>query len=346
MPCAIITGVGGQDGSYLSEYLLSKGYHVYGMIRRHSSIVTLDRLKHARTHLDFHISYGDVTDFSSIIHLFQKALRDPVADDGPIEVYNLAAQSHVKVSFETPIYTSNVDANGVLNVLEAIITLGLTNKVRLYQASTSELYGSSPAPQSESTSFQPRSPYAIAKLYAYWLVRNYREAYGMFAVNGILFNHESERRGETFVSRKITRAVAEYASKRNNVLTLGNLNALRDWGHAADYVEIMWHMLQTETPDDFVIGTGNAYSVKDFVITAYATIGVGIRWEGIGEEEKGYDIATGSLIVQVDPKYYRPTEVNHLCADITKARRILGWEPRITFAEMIQRMVTEDMCLN
>jgi GDPmannose 4,6-dehydratase len=308
-------------------------------------MIILDRLKEARAHPNFHILYGDVTDISSIMHLFQTALRDPMVDDGPLEVYNLAAQSHVKVSFETPIYTSNADAVGVLNVLETIMSLNIHKRVRLYQASTSELYGSSPAPQSEVTPFQPRSPYAIAKLYAYWIVRNYREAYGMFAVNGILFNHESERRGETFVSRKITRAVAEHYHNKggNAVLTLGNMNALRDWGHARDYVEMMWRMLQYDIPDDFVIGTGESHTVKEFVEAAFSAINIRIRWEGSDENEKGYDAISGALLVQVDPKYYRLTEVNHLCGDITKARTVLHWEPRMTFAKLVRRMVQYDI---
>jgi len=278
---AIITGIGGQDGSYLAEFLLEKGYHVYGMIRRHSSMIVLDRLKEARKHSGLHLIYGDVTDFSSICNILREAEAD--AGDEPIEFYNLAAQSHVKVSFETPMYTAQADAVGVLNALEAIVKLGLAQRVRFYQASTSELYGDSPAPQSERTPFQPRSPYAAAKLFAYWTVRNYKEAYGIFAVNGILFNHESERRGETFVSRKVTRAVAEYAHAMQaggsspEVLHLGNLNALRDWGHAKDYIRAMWVMLQQAVPEDFVIATGKSHTVKELVETAYEVIGVSIR---------------------------------------------------------------------
>lgn len=343
---AIITGVGGQDGSYLAEFLLEKGYHVYGMIRRHSSMVVLDRLKEARKHSGLRLIYGDVTDFSSICNILREALED--AGDAPIEFYNLAAQSHVKVSFETPMYTAQADAVGVLNALEAIVKMGLAQRVRFYQASTSELYGDSPAPQSELTPFQPRSPYAAAKLFAYWTVRNYREAYGIFAVNGILFNHESERRGETFVSRKVTRAVAEYArwGSAPNVLHLGNLNALRDWGHANDYIRAMWVMLQHTVPEDFVIATGKSHTVKELVETAYDVIGVSIRWEGEGADEKGFNAETGALLVQVDPRYYRLTEVNHLCGDASKAREVLGWHPVVGFEELVKKMVHHDLvCL-
>jgi GDPmannose 4,6-dehydratase len=343
MPCAIITGVGGQDGSYLSEFLLEKGYHVFGMVRRHSTMITLDRLKEARKHPNFQIMYGDVTDITSIFQLIKCAMNDPAYEEGPLEVYNLAAQSHVKVSFETPMYTSNADALGVLNLLSAIVTLDLTKKVRFYQASTSELYGSSAPPQREDTPFHPRSPYAIAKLYAYWMVRNYREAYGMYAVNGILFNHESERRGETFVSRKITRAVAQYILQNDAILTLGNIHALRDWGHAADYVQAMWKMLQHDVPEDFVIATGECHTVKEFVEAAFKVIGTKIRWEGSGEDEKGYDNDTGALLVRIDPKYYRLTEVNHLQGDPSKAREKLGWVPQTRFQDLVYRMVQHDI---
>lgn len=346
MPCAIITGTAGQDGSYLSEFLLSKGYHVYGMVRRHSSMVALDRLEHVRKHPHFHLMYGDMTDVSSIYRIFQAALHDDECDKGSLEVYNLAAQSHVKVSFDTPMYTAHTDAVGVLNILEVIVSLKLQDKVRFYQASTSELYGSSFPPQSEVTPFQPRSPYATSKLYAYWTVRNYREGHGLYAVNGILFNHESERRGETFVSRKITRGVAAYYHKCNvTVLTLGNIHTLRDWGHAADYVKAMWIMLQQETPEDYVIGTGKSHTVKEFVIEAFKAIGVEIRWEGTGENEKGYDANTGNMIVQIDPKLYRLTEVNHLCADTNKAKTMLGWEPDVGFEHLVECMVRYDLQL-
>lgn len=344
MPCAIITGTAGQDGSYLSEFLLAKGYHVYGMIRRHSSMIALDRLKDAREHPAFHLMYGDMIDISSIYRLFQAALNNEHCDNEPLEVYNLAAQSHVKVSFETPVYTSHTDAIGVLNLLEVIVSLKLQNKVRMYQASTSELYGNSPPPQSEVTPFQPRSPYAAAKLYAYWMVRNYRDGYGLYAVNGILFNHESERRGETFVSRKITRAVAAYHYNKASVLTLGNIHALRDWGHAADYVQAMWIMLQQEIPDDYVIGTGESHTVKEFVEKAFGVIGVYVRWEGEGENEKGYDKDSGKLLVQIDPKLYRLTEVNSLRADTFKATKQLGWKPATGFDQLVKRMVEYDIC--
>jgi GDPmannose 4,6-dehydratase len=287
--------------------------------------------------------YGDMTDMASIFHLFQMALSNPASKDGPIEVYNLAAQSHVKVSFETPLYTSQSDAVGVLNILEAVIALNLKDKVRFYQASTSELYGSSPAPQNEDTPFQPRSPYAISKLYAYWMVRNYRDAYNMYAVNGILFNHESERRGETFVSRKITRGVASYYHTKQGVLTLGNLYALRDWGYAPDYVRAMWQILQQNTPEDYVISTGHSHTVKDFVDAAFAVINVTIRWEGINQDEKGYNAITGDLLVTIDPSYYRPTEVDHLCGDNTKATSKLDWAPSVYFEEMVKRMVEYDI---
>lgn len=353
MPYAIITGVAGQDGSYLSELLLEKGYHVFGMIRRNSSII-LDRLQCARQHPNFHLIYGDLTDIASLFQLFNMVLEherihDPIHST-PIEVYNLAAQSHVKVSFETPMYTTQSDAVGVLNILEVIVRLKLTDpsRLRFYQASTSELYGNSPAPQSENTAFHPRSPYAIAKLYGYWTVRNYREAHNMFAVNGILFNHESERRGETFVSRKITRAVANLVNgnKNNNttdVLTLGNLYAKRDWGHAQDYVRAMWLMLQHPTPHDFVIATGTSHTVKDFVDHAFMCVGIQLTWKGTGDDEKAYDSDTGKLIVQVDQKYHRPTEVNELCGDVSKAKRELNWSAQIGFKELVHRMVIHDI---
>lgn len=346
MPCAIITGTAGQDGSYLAEFLLREGYHVFGMVRRNSSMM-LDRLKEARKHPNLQLIYGDVTDISSIFHIFQKATECPAVEEGPLEVYNLAAQSHVKVSFDTPIYTAQSDAMGVLNMLEVIRQLRLEKKVRFYQASTSELYGSSPPPQSESTPFQPRSPYAVAKLYAYHIVKNYREAYGMYAVNGILFNHESERRGETFVSRKITRAVAAYYLQKDiPILTMGNMYAYRDWGHAEDYVEAMWRMLQSPEPQDFVIATGESHTVKEFIESAFAQTGVHIRWEGGGLDEKGYDVATNRLLVQVDPKYFRATEVNHLCGDSSYAKDKLGWSPRVDFQELIRRMVQYDIVNN
>lgn len=342
MPCAVITGVAGQDGSYLAEYLLERDYTVYGMIRRNSSM-HLDRLSTARKNPRFHLMYGDVTDIVSIFQLLKAAINDPASQDAPIEVYNLAAQSHVKVSFETPLYTSNADAIGVLNLLEAVLQLNIKDRVRMYQASTSELYGSSPPPQNETTPFHPRSPYAIAKLYAYWTIRNYREAHGLYAVNGILFNHESERRGETFVSRKITRAVAECYHGQANVLYLGNIHAYRDWGHAEDYVRAMHMILQQDTPEDYVIATGESHTVKDFVEAAYSEIGVKIIWKGTGIDEKGYDANTGTLLVAVDPKYFRLTEVNHLRGDPSLAQSRIQWKPMISFHELVKRMVRHDI---
>jgi GDPmannose 4,6-dehydratase len=308
-------------------------------------MIILDRLKDARKHPHFKIMYGDVTDMASILSILNDTLHDPCVDDGPLEVYNLAAQSHVKVSFETPIYTANADGVGVLNMLQAIITLKLTEKVRFYQASTSELYGDSPVPQNEDTPFRPRSPYAVAKLYAYWIVRNYRDAYNMFAVNGILFNHESERRGETFVSRKITRAVAEHhhLQEKAQPLVLGNIYSLRDWGHANDYVQAMWKMLQMEEMDDYVIATNVSHTVKEFVELAFLEIGIIIRWEGHAESEKGYDTHTGKLVVCIDPMYYRLTEVNHLHGDATKANTVLEWTPIISFQQLVKQMVKHDI---
>lgn len=345
MPCAIITGTAGQDGSYLAEYLLAKGYHVIGMVRRNSSMMMLDRLKEARKHAEFELYYGDVTDIASIMYLFQKALHHPSSEGPePIEFYNLAAQSHVKVSFDTPIYTAQSDAIGVLHILEVIRQMNLISKVRLYQASTSELYGSSAPPQSENTPFQPRSPYAIAKLYAYHMIKNYREAYGMYAANGILFNHESERRGENFVSRKITRAVAQvYHKSLQQPLRMGNIYAYRDWGHAEDYIDAMWKMLQHPHPDDFVIATGKKHRVKDFIELAFQEIGVQIRWEGIGIEEKGYDVATNQLLICVDAKFFRQTEVHELCGDASKAARELNWQPSVAFQDLVRRMVAYDI---
>lgn len=343
MPCAIITGTAGQDGSYLAELLLEKGYKVYGMIRRNSSFV-LDRLTEARKNANLTLAYGDVTDISSIFNIFLMAMKDPVYNDNaPLEVYNLAAQSHVKVSFETPIYTCNADALGVMNILEVIKQLGLEKRARFYQASTSEMYGDAKPPQNENTPFQPRSPYAIAKLYAYWIVRNYREAYGIYAVNGILFNHESERRGETFVSRKITKHVAKHSTGEREVLKIGNLYAKRDWGHAKDYVVAMWKMLQQEKPKDYVIATGKSYTVKEFIEIAYTMIGVQIRWQGRDNEEKGYDVRTNELLVEVDSRYFRPTEVEYLCGDASISRQELDWKPRYSFVQLIQAMVFSDI---
>lgn len=336
---ALITGVTGQDGSYLAELLLDKGYEVHGIKRRASSFNT-DRIDHL--YQDPHESdrrlvlhYGDMTDSTGLIRVIQQIQPD--------EIYNLAAQSHVAVSFEEPEYTANSDALGALRVLEAIRILGLEKKTRFYQASTSELYGLvQETPQKETTPFYPRSPYAVAKLYAYWITVNYREAYGIYACNGILFNHESPVRGETFVTRKITRAIARIKLGLQDCLYLGNLDALRDWGHAKDYVEMQWLMLQQEKPEDFVIATGKQYSVRDFVNAAASHAGIVITWKGEGVEEKGYD-ASGKCVVAVDPRYFRPTEVETLLGDPTKAREKLGWTPKITFKELVTEMMTEDL---
>jgi GDPmannose 4,6-dehydratase len=336
---ALITGITGQDGAYLAEFLLNKGYEVHGLKRR-TSLFNTDRIDHL--YQDPHekgvrlfLHHGDMTDSSSLIRIIQQIQPD--------EIYNLAAQSHVAVSFEEPEYTANSDALGVLRVLEAIRILGLEKKTRFYQASTSELYGLvQETPQKETTPFYPRSPYAVAKLYGYWIVVNYREAYGLYACNGILFNHESPIRGETFVTRKITRALARIKLGLQDCLYLGNLDAKRDWGHARDYVEMQWLMLQQEEPEDFVIATGVQYSVRDFVNAAAKELGIAIRWEGQGVEEKGYG-SNGKCIVAVDPRYFRPTEVETLLGDPAKAREKLGWTPRTTFDELVAEMVREDL---
>ena len=336
---ALITGVTGQDGAYLAEFLLGKGYEVHG-IKRRASLFNTDRIDHLyqdphETGRKFILHHGDLTDSSSLIRIIQQVQPD--------EIYNLAAQSHVAVSFEEPEYTANSDALGALRILEAIRILGLQQKTRFYQASTSELFGLvQEVPQKETTPFYPRSPYAVAKLYAYWIVVNYREAYGMYACNGILFNHESPIRGETFVTRKITRALARIKLGLQDSLYLGNLDAKRDWGHAKDYVEMQWMMLQQDQPEDFVIATGIQYSVRDFVNAAATELGMQIRWEGQGVDEKGYN-ATGKCIVQVDPRYFRPTEVETLLGDPTKAKNKLGWTPKITFDELVAEMVREDL---
>ncbi len=336
---ALITGITGQDGSYLAELLLEKGYEVHGIKRRSSSFNT-DRIDHIYEdphHEDqrFYLHYGDMTDSSSLIRIIQQVQPD--------EIYNLAAQSHVAVSFEEPEYTANADALGTLRILEAMRILGLQKKTKFYQASTSELYGLvQEIPQKETTPFYPRSPYAVAKMYAYWIAVNYREAYGMYACNGILFNHESPRRGETFVTRKITRALARIKLDLQECLYLGNLNAKRDWGHAKDYVEMQWLMLQQEKPEDFVIATGMQYSVRDFVNIAAAELGIHVSWKGEGVDEKGYD-ESGRCIVAVDPRYFRPTEVETLLGDPTKAHQKLGWKPRISFQQLVTEMVREDL---
>ncbi|KYD32431.1 GDP-mannose 4,6 dehydratase [Geobacillus stearothermophilus] len=348
MKRALITGVTGQDGSFLAEFLLEKGYEVHGIIRRSSSYnqerledilsqEEVDAIKNIINNKNFHLHYGDLTDTSNIIRL--------IGEIRPDEIYNLAAQSHVRVSFDMPEYTADVDALGTLRILEAVRILGLTEKTRIYQASTSELYGKvQEVPQKETTPFYPRSPYGVAKLYAYWITKNYRESYGMFAVNGILFNHESERRGETFVTRKITLAAARIAQGKQDKLYLGNLDALRDWGYAKDYVECMWLMLQHDTPEDFVIATGEMHSVREFATLAFKYAGIEIEWQGEGINEKGIDKATGRVLIEVDPKYFRPAEVDQLLGDPTKAKELLGWNPTKTpFEELVRIMVEADM---
>jgi GDPmannose 4,6-dehydratase len=336
---ALITGVTGQDGAYLAEFLLQKGYIVHGVKRRSSLFNTarIDRLIEAssRGECEFHFHHGDMTDSSSLFHIVQKTQPD--------EIYNLAAQSHVAVSFEEPEYTANADGTGVLRILEAIRSLGLEKKTRFYQASTSELFGKvQEVPQTEKTPFYPRSPYAVAKMYAYWITVNYREAYGIYACNGILFNHESPLRGETFVTRKITRALARISLGTQDCLYLGNLDAKRDWGHAKDYVRMQWLMLQQEEADDFVIARGEQYSVREFVEIGCKKLGMSVTWQGEGVDEKGYD-ANGQCIVAVDPQYFRPTEVETLLGDASKAKQLLGWEPEITFDELVTEMVEYDL---
>ena len=337
---ALITGITGQDGAYLAELLLSKGYEVHG-IRRRASLFNTDRIDHLyhdphSKGYDLTLHYGDLTDSSSLVRIVQQVQPD--------EIYNLAAQSHVAVSFEEPEYTANSDALGALRLLEAIRIACLEKKTRFYQASTSELYGLvQEIPQKETTPFWPRSPYAVAKMYAYWITINYREAYGMYACNGILFNHESPVRGETFVTRKITRALARIKLGLQECLYLGNMNALRDWGHARDYVQMQWMMLQQETPEDFVIATGEQHSVREFVDLAAKEIDIQIRWEGRGENEKGYDVQTGKCIVAVDSRYYRPAEVETLLGDPTKAKQKLGWVPTTSFQELVSEMMQEDL---
>ncbi|UHD15435.1 GDP-mannose 4,6-dehydratase [Thiocapsa bogorovii] len=337
---ALITGITGQDGAYLAELLLSKGYEVHG-IKRRTSLFNTDRIDHLyqdpqQPDRRFVLHHGDMTDSSSLIRIMQQVQPD--------ELYNLAAQSHVAVSFEEPEYTADSDGIGTLRLLEAIRILGLERKTRFYQASTSELYGKvQEVPQSETTPFYPRSPYAVAKLYAYWITVNYREAYGIYACNGILFNHESPRRGETFVTRKITRGLARIKLGLQDRIYLGNLDAKRDWGHAKDYVRMQWLMLQQDAPEDFVIATGNQYSVRDFVAAAAAEVGIRMRWEGAGQFEQGFDEATGACIVAVDPRYFRPTEVETLLGDATKARERLGWSPEIGFEALVAEMMRDDL---
>ena len=341
----MITGITGQDGSFLAEFLLEKGYEVHGIIRRSSSFNT-GRIEHLyldewvrdmknKRLVDLH--YGDMTDSSSLVRVLQQVR--------PTEIYNLAAQSHVKVSFDCPEYTAEADALGTLRLLEAVRILGMEKECRIYQASTSELYGLvQEVPQKETTPFYPRSPYGVAKQYGFWITKNYREAYGMFAVNGILFNHESERRGETFVTRKITIAACRIAQGFQDKLYLGNLDALRDWGYAKDYVECMWLILQHETPEDFVIATGEYHTVREFTTLAFKEVGIELRWEGKGLEERGVDVKTGRTLVEVDPKYFRPAEVEQLLGDPTKAKTLLGWNPRKTpFEKLVKIMIEHDM---
>jgi GDPmannose 4,6-dehydratase len=342
---ALITGITGQDGSYLAEFLLDKGYEVHGTLRRSSSFNT-GRIEHLyfdewvrdmKQERQINLHYADMTDSSSLIRIIQTVQPD--------EIYNLAAQSHVKVSFDVPEYTAETDAVGTLRLLEAVRILNLEKKTRIYQASTSELFGLvQEVPQRETTPFYPRSPYGVAKLYGFWITKNYRESYGMFAVNGILFNHESERRGETFVTRKITLAAARIAHGLQDKLYLGNMDARRDWGHARDYVECMWLMLQHDTPEDFVIATGEMHTVREFCTLAFAAAGIDLRWEGTGIDEKGIDKATGNILVEVDRKYFRPAEVEQLMGDPTKARTLLGWNPTKTpFAELVRQMMQHDL---
>ncbi|MDC0962307.1 GDP-mannose 4,6-dehydratase [Gammaproteobacteria bacterium] len=339
---ALITGITGQDGSYLAEFLLDKGYEVHGIKRRSSSFNT-DRIDHLYQdpiieNRKLILHFGDLSDSMNLVDVIKKIQPD--------EIYNLAAQSHVAVSFESPEYTADTVGIGALRILEAIRILGLEEKTKFYQASTSELYGQvQEIPQKETTPFYPRSPYAAAKLYAYWITVNYREAYGIYACNGILFNHESPVRGETFVTRKITRALARISLGLQDQLLLGNLNALRDWGHAKDYIEMQWLMLQQDKPDDFCIATGNQYSVRNFVNFAWQHIGRSINWDGEGLNEKGYDAESGSLIVAVDDRYFRPTEVETLLGDPSKAKEKLGWQPKITFKEMVSEMMENDINL-
>lgn len=337
MKTALITGITGQDGSYLAEFLLEKGYSVHGVIRR-SSVDYRERISHLEGHENFHLHYADLGDSMSILQVVSKVRPD--------EFYNLAAQSHVQVSFDSPEFTADVDATGVLRCLEAVRLCGLTKTCRFYQASTSELYGKvEEVPQNEKTPFHPYSPYAVAKLYGFWIVKEYREAYGMFACSGILFNHESERRGETFVTRKITLAAARIAQGKQEKLYLGNLSSLRDWGYAKDYVECMWLILQQPKPDDYVIATGEQHTVREFCELAFRRAGINLRWEGEGENEKGIDTATGRVLVEVSHDFYRPTDVVNLLGDPSKARVELGWDPskKTSFEELVNLMVDHDM---
>ncbi|WP_290756512.1 MULTISPECIES: GDP-mannose 4,6-dehydratase [unclassified Exiguobacterium] len=345
MKKALITGVTGQDGSYLAEFLLGMDYEVHGVIRRSSSynqerledVMNENEAESMYNNENFHLHYGDITDTSNVIRL--------ISEIKPDEIYNLAAQSHVRVSFDVPEYTADVDAVGTLRILEAVKILGLTETTRIYQASTSELYGKvQEVPQSETTPFYPRSPYGVAKMYGFWITKNYRESYNMFAVNGILFNHESERRGETFVTRKISLAAARIAQGKQKELKLGNLDSLRDWGYAKDYVECMWLMLQHDKPEDFVIATGEMHTVREFVELAFKHAGIDVEWTGTGVDEKGYNKATNELIVSVDPKFFRPAEVEQLLGTPEKAKSILGWNPtKTSFEKLVEIMVKHDL---
>ena len=338
---AFITGITGQDGSYLVEFLLEKNYQVHGLIRRSSTINT-NRIEHIFKNQNLFLHYGDLTDFTSLYTCLIN-IKNKYSDIEKFEVYNLGAQSHVKISFEVPSYTANVDANGTLNLLEAVRLSGLGDKIRFYQASTSEMYGLvQEVPQNENTPFYPRSPYGVAKLYSYWIVKNYRESYGIFACNGILFNHESERRGHNFVTRKITIGLNKILNNEEECLSMGNIDSLRDWGHAKDYIEGMWLMLQSETPDDFVLSTGEMHSVREFIELAFKKRGYNIEWKGSGLDECGVDRKTGRTLVRIDEKYFRPAEVDQLLGDSTKAKNVLGWEPKIKFDKLVELMVDSD----
>ena len=345
MNIGLITGITGQDGSYLAELLLEKDYIVYGIIRRSSSINT-KRIDHIYEHPHLKLYYSDLTDSGNINSIILRILNEIGGKDsiGRFEIYNLAAQSHVKVSFELPEYTANVDGLGTLRILEAVVNCGLKDKVRFYQASTSEMYGKvREIPQNETTPFYPRSPYGVAKLYAHWIVINYRESYNMFACNGILFNHESERRGETFITRKITIAVGKILRGEQEYITVGNLYSKRDWGYAKDYVKAIWLMLQQEKPDDFVISTNEQHSVKEFIELAFSSVGITIKWRGENLNEVGYDNKSGKILIKIDTKYFRPIEVDTLLGDYSKAKKILNWSPKTTFKELVKIMVNNDL---
>jgi len=347
--CAIITGISGQDGSYLTELLLGKDYYIFGLVRRTSSDTCREKIAHLENNPNIKLIYGDLTDISSIQNILSQATRHSafIQSTNHMEIYNLAAQSHVKVSFETPIYTANSDALGTLNILESIRQLetDVQTRIKFYQASTSEMFGSSSAPQNETTPFHPCSPYGVAKLYAHWITINYRESYKLWACSGILFNHESERRCKNFVTRKITCGVANYVKNKTNYkpLQLGNIEAIRDWGYSPDYVYGMWLIMQQETPKEYVLATGTSYTIREFIELAYKNVDVTIVWKGSAEHEKGYNSANGDLLVEISPKYYRPSEVNNLQGDPSAAANELGWKPSISFEEMVTRMVKYDV---